>query len=157
MILRLKLLVCGDAFEGGASSSSGHRAADPESVPMAMPIDAPAVVDMAGDMDIKALLEKQVGELGMLMTALGQTETHVAEISAPGRFTVGARRFDLRPGTAMDLRTGFDFNKEADRLRSRECQTNEMPLLLGRSPRCAAFFTVAELSEGLGTMEGVGT
>ena len=53
----------------------------------------------------------------MLMTALGQTETDVAEISSPGRFTVlWARRFDLRPGTATDLRTGYDFNKEAGRL-----------------------------------------
>ena len=66
----------------------------------------------------------------MLMTALGQTEKHVDEIVGPGLFTVRVRRFDLRPGTAMDLRTGCDFNKEADRLRSRECQTNEMPLLL---------------------------
>ena len=46
----------------------------------------------------------------------------------PGRFTVRARRFDLRPGTAMDLRTGYDINKEADRLRASACQTNEMPL-----------------------------
>ena len=63
--------------EGGASSSSGHRAAALESVPMAMPIDVPAFVDVAADMDIEALLEKQVGELGMLMTASGQAETHV--------------------------------------------------------------------------------
>ena len=139
MILRLKLLVCGDALKEVL-----RLRVDTEQQLLSLCqwrclLTLPAVVDMAGDMDIKALLEKQVGELGMLMTALGQTETHVAEISAPGRFTVGARRFDLRPGTAMDLRTGFDFNKEADRLRSRECQTNEMPLLLGRSPRCAAF------------------
>ena len=39
---------------------------------MAMPIDVQAVVDMAADMDIEALLEKQVGGLGMLMTALGR-------------------------------------------------------------------------------------
>ena len=61
-----------------------------------MPHDVPAVVDMAADKDIEALLEKQVGELGMLMPALGQTETHVAGILGPGRFTVRARRFDLR-------------------------------------------------------------
>ena len=59
-------------IEKGASSSSGHRASDPESVPMAMVIDVPSVVDVAADMDIEALLEKQVGELGMLMNALGK-------------------------------------------------------------------------------------
>ena len=134
-------------IEQGASSSIGHRASAPESVPMAIPNDVPAVVDMAADTDIEALLEKQVGELGMLMTALGQTETHVAEIFGPGRFTVRARRFDLRPGTAMDLRTGYHFNKEADRLRARECQTNEMPLLLVGSPRCAAFSQLQNLAK----------
>ena len=76
----------------------------------------------------------------MLMTALGQTETHVAKIFGPGWFTVRARRFDLRPSAAMGLRTGYDFNMEADRLRARECQTNEMPLLLVGSPRCAQRF-----------------
>ena len=97
MILRSNLLVWRRRIENGASSSSGHRASAPESVPMAMAIDVPSVVDPVADMDIVALLEKQVGELGMLMTALGQTETHVAEIFGPGQFTVRARRFDLRP------------------------------------------------------------
>ena len=96
----------------------------------------PSVVDMAADMDIE---EKQVEELGMLMTALGQSETVVAAIFGPGWFTVRARRFHMRPGTVMDLRAGHDFNKETDRLRAREWQTNEMPLLLVGSPRCAAF------------------
>ena len=132
--------------EGGASSSSGHTATAPESVPVAMPVDVPYVVDMAADMDIEALLEKQVEELGMLMTALGQTETHVAEIFSPGRFTVRARCFDLRSGTAMDLRTGYDFNREADRLRARESQKDEKPLLLVGSPRCAAFSQLQNLA-----------
>ena len=122
---------------------------------MVMAIDVPSVVDAADDMNIEALLEDRWEGLGMLMNALGQIETHAAEIFVPGRFTVRARCFDLRPGTAMDLRTGYDFNKVADRLRARECQTNEMPLLLVGSPRCV--LTVAELSEGFRTMECAGT
>ena len=39
-----------------------------------------------------------------------------------------AGRFDLRPGTALDLRTRYDFNKDADRLRVRVCQKDEKPL-----------------------------
>ena len=73
---------------------------------MAMAVDVPSVVDAAADMNIEALLEEQVGELGMLMSAPRQNETHVAEIFSPGRFTVRARRLDLWPGT-MDLRTGM--------------------------------------------------
>ena len=144
MILNLMILKL-DASER-VLPPSGHRAADVESVPVAVPIDFPAVVDMGDDMNIDALLERQVGELSMLMGALGQTETHVAEIFCPGRFTVRATRFDLRPSTAMDLGAGYDLNKEADRMRARECLIEEKPLLLVGSPRCAAFSLLQNLS-----------
>ena len=67
------------------------------------------------------LFEAQVEEFGMLLSALGETGAHIAEVFGPGRFTSRARRFDLRPGTAMDLRTGYDFNKESDRARAHDC------------------------------------
>ena len=76
-----------------------------------------------------------MGELGMLMTALGQTETLEAEFLEPGRFTARARRFDLRPGVALVLRTGFFYSKEADRLRARECLRKKKTLLLVASSR----------------------
>ena len=41
-------------------------------------------------MNIDSLLERQVGELSMLMAALGQTETHAARIFCPGRLVHGA-------------------------------------------------------------------
>ena len=76
----------------------------------------------------------------MLMTALGQTETHVTEIfPVLGRFS--------RSDTAMDLRTGYDFNKEADRMRAHECLIEEKPLLLCGSPRCEAFSELQNLSK----------
>ena len=134
-------------IEKGAFYPSGHRAADVESVPVTMPIDVPAVVNMGDSMNIEALLERQFGELSVLVAALGQTETHVAEIFRPGRFTVRARRLDFRPGTAMDLRTGYDFNKEPDRMRARECLFEGKPLLLVGSPRCAEFSQLQNLSK----------
>ena len=63
MILKLRVLACGRRIEKGASYPSGHRAADVESVPVAMPIDVPAVVDMGDDMNIEALLERQLESL----------------------------------------------------------------------------------------------
>ena len=63
----------------GASFSRGHRAAAPEPLPLVMPIEVPAVEDMAADMDVEALFERQVEDLGLLMAALRQTETHVAD------------------------------------------------------------------------------
>ena len=141
-------------IEARASSWSPHEATAPRRLPavptvpveiLAASSQSPEVFedkDMTADLDVdrpdKTSFERQVEELGMLMTALGQPETHVAEIFERGRFTVRAPRFDLRPSTALDLRTGYDVNKEADRLRVRECLKKEKPLLLVGSPRCAA-------------------
>ena len=47
-----------------------------------------------------------------------------------------APRFDLSPRMALDLRTGYDFSKEAGRLRAPECLRKVKPFLL------AAFFTL---------------
>ena len=65
-------------IEKGVSSSSGHRASAPEYVSMAMPIDVPAVVDMASGMDIEAMFEKQVGRAW-----------HVDDCFGPNRKTRG--------------------------------------------------------------------
>ena len=55
--------------------------------------------DMTADMGVDRAdctsCERQLGELGMLMSELGQTETHLAEFLEPERFTVRASRFDL--------------------------------------------------------------
>ena len=109
-------------------------------------VPTPQVFDVDVEKADWALFERQVGELGLLMTALGQAETHVAEIFGLGRFSVRARRFDSRPGKASHLRTGYDFNKEADILKAREFQKQEMPLLLVGSPRCAAFSQLENLA-----------
>ena len=53
---------------------------DVDSVFVAMPTNVLALVDMGEDMNIEALLKRQIGELSISMAALGQTETHVAEI-----------------------------------------------------------------------------
>ena len=45
-------------------------------------------------------------------TKLAQVD--VAEVHSPPRVTLEAQKFSLRPGEAMDLRTGFDFNKLED-------------------------------------------
>ena len=63
--------------------------------------------EMTADMDVDRAdwtsFERPVGELGKLMTALGQIQSRVAEFLEPERFTVRAPRFDLRPGIALDL------------------------------------------------------
>ena len=58
---------------------------------------------------------------------MGEGVVHVSELFGPGRFTSRASAFDLMPGMAMDLRTGFDFNMEQDRVRARAIIDEEKP------------------------------
>ena len=63
----------------------------------------------------------------------------VTEVFSPERVTLACRRFMLRPGSAMDLRTGFDFDKLSDRQRARAIIREECPWLLVGSPPCTPF------------------
>ena len=119
--------------------------------------DEEMAADMVVDRADWTSFERQVGEMGMLMAASCQTETRAAECLEPERFTVRAPRFDLSPRMALDLRTGYDFSKEAGRLRAPECLRKVKPFLL------AAFFTlhiivaIADSGKRHQAMEGNGT
>ena len=155
-------------IEASASSSSAASGPLP-AVPTASVVipsassQSPEVFEdkeMAADMDVDRAdwtsFERQVGELGMLMTALGQTETRVAEFLEPGRFTVRARRFDLRPDVALDLRTGYFFSKEADRLRARECLRKKENIVTRCIFTWHIIVATADCGKRLQAMEGNG-
>eukprot|EP00971_Amphidinium_carterae_P289170 5741859-Amphidinium_carterae.2 len=74
-----------------------------------------------------------------------ELRSDVAEFFGPGRFTSQAHLFDLLPGTAMDIRTGYDFGLEEDRERARLRITTEKPALLVGSPLCIAFSMMQRL------------
>ena len=113
--------------------------------------------------------EMDVAILGALeaeVQCYGLSSAEVAEIFGPGRFTSVSSAFDLRPGHAMDLRSGYDFNNAADRKRGELEFLDEQPLLLVGSPPCVAFSTMqnfakdsqawrAKLREGLQHLEFV--
>ena len=54
-------------------------------------------------------------------------------------------KFGLMAGDAMDLTTGWDFNKEEDRLRAEKLVDEQKPLVLIDSPPCVAFRQVQTL------------
>ena len=64
----------------------------------------------------KGVNERQAGKVG---AADGNVDfagkVDVAEVYSPPRITIEAKKFGLKPGEAMDLMTGYDFNLEADR------------------------------------------
>ena len=47
-------------------------------------------------------------------------QVDVTEVYSPPRVTVMAAKTGLTPGSAMDLRTGYDFSREKDRDRARQ-------------------------------------
>ena len=109
-----------------------------------------------------------LSELAFVVAALEGRRADVAELFGPGRFTSKASIFDLVPGTAMDLRTGFDFSKDEDRERTRAFLDAERPALLIGSPKCVAFSCMQNLrknkddlkpliQEGLARLEFTGT
>ena len=87
-----------------------------------------------------------ISELCVNLSAMGEGVVHVSELFGPGRSTSRASAFDLMPGMAIDLRTGFDFNMEQDRVRARAIIDEEKPWLIVGSPMCAAFSPLMALN-----------
>ena len=73
-------------------------------------------------------------------------QVDVAEVYSPPRVTVEASKFGLKPGSAMDLRTGYDFTKKEDRDRAWRKLEEEKPKLLVGSPECKMFSVLQNLS-----------
>ena len=89
---------------------------------------------------------RELGELAVCLSAFGEGTVSVSELYGPGRFTERASAFDMQPGMAYDLRTGFDFDQEADRHRARVNIDREKALLLVGSPMCAPFSVLQQLN-----------
>ena len=63
----------------------------------------------------------------------------VSEVFSPPRVGKEASKFGLEAGDAMDLTTGWDFNREEDRVKAEERVDAQKPLVLIGSPPCVAF------------------
>ena len=69
----------------------------------------------------------------------------MCEVFSLPRVGIEARKFGLSPGDAMDITTGWDFNKEEDRQRAEAYLDKEEPLVLIGSPPCVAFSQLQSL------------
>ena len=63
----------------------------------------------------------------------------VVEMYSVPRVTEEAQTFGLVPGLAMDLKTGWNFNKSEDREAARKYQKEVKPLVIIGSPMCRMF------------------
>ncbi|CAK0865658.1 unnamed protein product, partial [Prorocentrum cordatum] len=85
-------------------------------------------------------------ELCALLAAFGDWRVAVSELYGPGRFTSRPSAFDLEPGTAYDIRTGYDFSQEGDRQRAQATIELEQPLPITGSPMCAPWSNLQALN-----------
>ena len=107
--------------------------------------------------------DRVIEDLTLTLDALGETWTgsDIAEVFCPGRFCNKASAFNLRPGTCLDLRTGWDADKPGAFKKLMDMIDAEKPELIIGSPKCAPFSTLirdwtkdypryrAELASGL--------
>ena len=84
----------------------------------------------------------------MLLDSLGEAEVDITEVFCPGRFCAKASAFDLRPGTCLDLRTGWDANKPGAHERLMSIIDKEKPTLVIGSPKCAPFSALRNWTKG---------
>ena len=85
---------------------------------------------------------RSVGEINQHLLELGYLEydrVDVSEIFSPGRFAEVASAFDLVPGTAFDIRTGWDLATPAGRGECWRTLLKEMPEVVIGSPVCSPF------------------
>ena len=79
---------------------------------------------------------------------LGAAKFMVSEIFSPARFAPHLSRFGLVPGVAVDLRTGWDLNDEAQVAMLWEHLRHERPALVIGSPECKGFSSLRGLNTG---------
>ena len=72
----------------------------------------------------------------------------MAEIFNPNRFGRKAKLFDLLPGTAFDLRTGWDLGSKSGRAECWARLLDEEPEFIVGSPPCGQFSSLWDLHQG---------
>ncbi len=79
--------------------------------------------------------------MNMLMraAAMMMKGVDIMEVFSPERVVKEAARYGLTPGWSLDLKTGWDLNREEDRRRAKDIIEKDQPLLVVGSPVCTPF------------------
>ena len=94
-------------------------------------------------------LEQEVGSITSSAVRLGHLhalDVDIAELFCPGRFVEKASLFNLLPGTAFDIRQGWDLTTSVGRQSCWEALASERPELVIGSPPCAQFSVLQALN-----------
>ena len=69
------------------------------------------------------------------------------EMYSPPRITIHAGKHWPKPGEALDLITGYDFNKKEDKERAWDIIKRDEPMLVVGSPECKMFSALQNLTK----------
>ena len=116
------------------------------------------------DSDMKGENDVPMGEVVGMLMKISEGGTHagrmkqearkmnealqvdMAEVFSPPRVTAEGKNWGFRIGEAMDLLTGWDFNKLSDRKRAQAYIEKYRPRLIIGSPSCTAFSQLQNLN-----------
>ena len=131
------------AGEMAEAATATKRLRAPEPRGRVRGADEAALKDREEMEDEIGAIERHLLELGGLRAA----KVDVSEIFSPGRFAEVASAFDLVPGTAFDLRTGWDLATPAGRDECWRTLTSELPEVVVGSPVCSPFSVLQGLND----------
>ena len=78
--------------------------------------------------------------------AIGKSIAHITEVYSEPRVTPLCAEYGLQSGSAMDLRTGFDFSRSSCQKRAWAVLESESPFLVILSPPCTVWSSLRNLS-----------
>jgi hypothetical protein len=153
-----------------AKRVGGSREEEPVPKRMMMDPDAPEEMEINDGIDVDVLNEKAEDQKIICHAILGHdlTETYsnarirlaanreevqrlmsvdLSEMYSPERVSAVCASYGLRPGQAMDIKNGFDFDLAADRKKAWEHVMKDEPTLVIGSPPCTYFSRLQELNK----------
>ena len=97
--------------------------------------------------ELEKILSSQRIEESKKIMALIMNGNDVTEIFSPPRIAEAAKDLGLLPGASMDIQTGWDFSKPADRRRGVEYIKEQKPYVVMGSPPCKLFSVLQGLNK----------
>jgi len=97
---------------------------------------------------VRKLREAEEGVGGLMKMTVKPGGTDIVEIYSPERIVKVAEEHGLRGGWSLDLLTGWDFNKKADRDAAKRYVEIVKPTLVVGSPMCTAYSLLQKLNRG---------
>ena len=137
-----KLFASGDEEQGDVASDHNEpNHQDSELTPSEDPSDDdPEKLNLIEDIaKLEEVLSVERNETNRRIVMMLATGADITEVSSPPRIAEAAKEVALIPGDSMDLLTGWDFRKSADRRRAIDNIKTQRPFVIVGSPPCTLF------------------